>query len=87
MANRPFKRSMISDVQVLAAYALARQHRAGPWPYEILSIATGAPEKVTYAACERAEDRGLLDCGVSLRSGWITPKGHALLEQALKEQE
>ena len=50
-----------------------------PFPYEALAAATGAPEKVTYAACERAHDRDLIDYGVSLRTGWLTEKGKTLL--------
>lgn len=50
-----------------------------PFPYEELAGMTGAPEKVTYAACERACDRDLIEFGVSLRTGWLTEKGKALL--------
>ena len=50
------------------------------WPYHILMERTGEPFKVCYRAIERAESRGLLDCGVSLRTGWLTDKGKALLE-------
>ncbi|HEY5798298.1 MAG TPA: hypothetical protein VIU82_25130 [Bosea sp. (in: a-proteobacteria)] len=49
------------------------------FPYETLAALTGAPEKVTYAACERACDRNLIEFGVSLRTGWLTTKGEELL--------
>lgn len=68
----------ITDAQVCRAYA---KHKGGDkrWPYEILMEWTGQPEKVCYRACERAEERGLIDCGVSLRSGWLTEAGMALV--------
>jgi hypothetical protein len=47
---------------------------------EILARVTGQPLKVCERAFERAEGRGLIDCGVSLRTAWPTPKGLALLE-------
>lgn len=73
-------RKDISDIQVLRAY---QKHKEGDsrFPYEILSEETGQPEKVCYAAMERAAGRGFLDYGVSLRSGWITEKGLELLNR------
>lgn len=55
--------------------------RRTPFPYETLSTQTGEPEKVCFRAMERAERRGLIDYGVSLRTGWLTEKGEALLTQ------
>lgn len=52
---------------------------APPFPYEALAASTGQPEKVCYRAMERAEKRGLIEYGVSLRTGWLTDKGKALL--------
>jgi len=52
-----------------------------PYPYEILSEVTGEPEKVCYRAMERAYDHGLIECGVSLRTGWLTRKGESILAQ------
>ena len=51
-----------------------------PWPYELLAERTGECEKVCYRAMERAYDRGLIEFGTSLRSGWLTDEGEALLE-------
>lgn len=34
-----------------------------------------APPKVIYAAMMRADNHGLISCGVSLRTGWLTDKG------------
>lgn len=74
------KRSDITDEMVVLAYHIALTTKwADGWPYETLARQTGAPEKVTFAACERAERRGLIECGVSLRSGWLTAAGKALL--------
>lgn len=69
----------ITDLMVVQAYA-AVADRPGKWPYELIAEQTGASEKVAYAACERAYDRGLIECGVSLRSGWLTDKGKALVQ-------
>ena len=53
-----------------------------PYPYEALSVETGQPEKVCYRAMERACDRGYIEYGVSLRTGWLTKEGKALLENS-----
>ena len=70
----------VTDLQVCAAYA---EYNADPerreWPYEILQRTTGQPEKVCYRAMERACDRDLIEYGVSLRTGWLTDAGKALL--------
>lgn len=50
-----------------------------PFPYEALALETGQPEKVCYRAMERADRRGLIECGVSLRTGWLTKAGAELL--------
>ena len=81
----------ISDKQVCEAYleyitvrdslayiGIIAEHQ---WPYEILQRVTGQPEKVCYRACERAERRGFIEYGTSLRSGWLTEKGKSLLIQ------
>lgn len=50
------------------------------FPYNILQEITGQPFKVCYRAMERAADRDLIEYGVSLRTGWLTEKGKALLK-------
>jgi hypothetical protein len=50
-------------------------------PNQILARETGESEKVCFRAMERAERRGLVEYGVSLRSGWLTEKGLKLLEK------
>ncbi len=69
----------ITDRQVLEAYQKCKDI-SELWPYHVLQLETGEPGKVCYRAMERAEDRGLIDCGVSLRTGWITDKGCKLLQ-------
>lgn len=50
------------------------------YAYDLLCAVLGCPEKVAYSAMERACDRGLIEYGVSLRTGWITDKGIALFQ-------
>lgn len=69
----------ISDKQVLLAVLKSRLTDFTPWPYEILAAETGECEKVCFRAMERADRRGLLDYGVSLRTAWLTDKGKALV--------
>lgn len=70
----------ITDRQVVLAYI----ERDATWPrvfvYDILMRETGQPFKVCYKCMERACDRGYIDFGVSLRTGWVTDKGKALLK-------
>lgn len=75
------KRSDISDLEVCQAVQ-AYQDDDSEFPYARLMRLRGAPYKVAYAACERAADNGLIECGVSLRTGWLTEKGKALLASA-----
>ena len=71
----------ISDYQVVRAYKRAMKYEpSGPFVYEILAQETGQPEKVCYRAMGRAERRGFIDFGVSLRTGWLTGSGKALAE-------
>ena len=72
------KRSDISDEIVCKAYSLRQLEGKGvdkilsEWYPDI-------PEKVIYAAMKRACDRDLVEYGVSLRFGWLTEKGTALI--------
>lgn len=70
----------ISDLQVVQAFDAATGI-AGVFADSILEERTRQPAKVCYGAMERAYRHGLIECGVTLRSGWLTPKGEALLEQ------
>lgn len=76
-------RRHISDKQVVEAYIECNKTKftnERKYPYELLSELTGQPEKVCYRAMERAEDRGYIGSGVTLRSGWVTDKGMELLK-------
>lgn len=68
-----------ADYAAFFRAAMAGEVERLPFPYEVLSEMTGAPKKVAYAACERAHDNDLIDYGVSLRTGWLTDKGKALI--------
>lgn len=70
----------ITDRQVcLAVQAFRDRGLEHPYPYEALALETGECEKVCYRAMERADDRGYLNYGVSLRTAWLTEKGVALI--------
>ncbi|OGU55452.1 MAG: hypothetical protein A2V66_16810 [Ignavibacteria bacterium RBG_13_36_8] len=76
-------RKNVTDKMVCEAYAemdaLREQNLDYKFPYETLAEKTGECEKVCYAAIERAESRGYIEYGVSLRTGWLTDKGKKLL--------
>jgi hypothetical protein len=73
----------ITDAMVCTAYAAAAEIRELTdeivWPDKLLMDSTKQPEKVVLCAMERAYDRGLIECGVTLRSGWLTASGKALV--------
>ena len=69
----------ISDRQVCEAVRESRLHGFYPWPCELLAQRTGQPEKVCCRAIERAEEHGLLEYGVSLRTAWLTEQGMDLI--------
>lgn len=71
----------ITDKQVLEAYVQYSKDNS-KWPYEILMERTGEPEKVCFNAMLRAVKRGYIDYGVSVRSGWLTPKGIEYLKES-----
>jgi hypothetical protein len=78
----------VSDLDVCRAVAASKAYleargENGPGPIRFADSFimewTGVPEKVAHAAMERAYDHGLIECGVSIRSGWLTDKGVAML--------
>lgn len=81
------KRSDITDKQVLQAAVDFHSNTAGDFITDILIARTSAPLKVVYAAMERAYSRNLIECGVSLRTAWATPKGLAILNEDKHESE
>jgi hypothetical protein len=68
----------ITDLMVCAAVTAYKTHGL-PFSDERLHLETGQPIKVCERAMERAYRRGLIEYGVSLRSGWLTEEGEALL--------
>ena len=74
------KRRDISDLDVVKAVA---EYNEDPhhsrFPYETLAEQFDCDEKLAYSACERACKNGLIEYGVSLRTGWLTKKGEKLL--------
>lgn len=68
----------ISDYQVVNAYASVNRAK-GIYPDEILRKETNESLKVVCAAMARAAGRGYIQYGVSLRTGWLTPKGREFL--------
>ena len=70
----------ITDLMVCQAYSDRNEKE---FPYDLLMARTNECFKVCYRAMERAYNRGYLECGVSLRSGWLTPKGKKLLAMAV----
>ena len=71
----------ISDADVVQAVAEYQRHTAPPFPHEILARRFGCAEKVAYRAVERAGRHGLIEYGVSLRTGWLTDAGEGLLQR------
>lgn len=75
----------ITDLQVcLAVKAFHERDLDLPWPYEALAGETGQAEKVCFHAMRRADRRGYLDYGVSLRTAWLTEKGEQLVAQGVE---
>lgn len=77
-----------ADITTLALLQAIHDHRSrpippgkhswdvpGPW----WTLCTVYPENVVNAAYIREDDRGHLECGVSLRTSWLTDKGRARL--------
>jgi len=64
----------ITDKQVVQAY-LEYKSSEYRYPSGYLVALTGEPEKVCIRAMERAADRGYIEYGVSLRTGWVTKEG------------
>jgi hypothetical protein len=82
----------VPDALVCAAYLRLQELReAGvqrtPWPYDLLAKWTSQHWKVCYRAMERAASRGLIDYGVSLRTGWLTERGLELANSQPCEME
>lgn len=72
-------KNVTDEMVVKAVNDFRKSGMCGPYPYEALANLTGECEKVCYRAMERAERHGLIEYGVSLRTGWLTDKGIDLL--------
>lgn len=82
----------VPDIAVINAYKDSGFYRDNGetvvlWPEELLVLRTGQCRKVCIRAMERAERRGLIECGTSLRSGWITDKGFELLTKGVSDAD
>jgi len=80
VAIRP-KAADISERAVLAAIRDFHAHKGLPPPDESL----GLPLKVVEAKFRKLERRGLIECGVSLRTAWLTDAGKARLAELGEE--
>lgn len=60
----------------------AGHYADGSAPWRRLAERYHVPEKVVYAKMEKLYDRGLIDFGVSLRTGWPSDRGRALIVAA-----
>jgi len=74
----------VTDEMVCEAYREYHARRGAlcgtsDFPYDILMERTGLSFKECYRAMERAARRDLIEYGVSLRTGWLTEKGEALI--------
>ena len=78
--SKQFQRKHITDEMVIRAYLERKLFEN--WPYHILMEQTGYPLKVCYSAMERAYDKGYIEFGTSLRSGWVTEKGMELIRES-----
>jgi hypothetical protein len=74
------RRIDITTKMVLDAAKMAHTEKTG-MTWEYIQRATGAPEKVIYAAMQREEDKGYLEWGVSLRTAWLTDSGKSKLAE------
>lgn len=73
----------ISDAQVCQACAAFHAgDRDTQNSLSILMAMTGQPSKVCFRAMERAERRGLIECGVSLQTAWPSKTGWQLAHEA-----
>ena len=86
--NNKWSRKDITDYMVCKAYEIMQyQKEKSNWTqYDTAEIILQktyptAPEKIIYAALERAYEHGLIEYGVSLRTGWLTSRGKKLLKK------
>ena len=80
------KRSDITNEKVCEAVEQYQKDK-DKFPYEILAEKFNCSEKLAYSACERAAKNGLIEYGVSLRTGWLTEKGKEILSAEYKKEK
>lgn len=80
MDDRKPKAADIPDVEILSLIDAHSRDRSPPWAFEVL-MARGIPEKVVYAKYRQLDRRKprIIECGVSLRTAWLTDEGRRLL--------
>lgn len=75
------KRKDIPTISVLKAYKKMEDTVRGKFVDEILMEEFNAPEKLVYSAINRDYDKGFIEFGVSIRSGWLTESGEKYLNE------
>lgn len=75
----------ITDVQV--CLAVVERKMRGSSACQVLHEMTGQPMKVCWRALERAERRGLIDCGSSLNVAYLIPEGFLLLLESVSSPD
>lgn len=73
------KTSDITDLEVVAVYAIREIDMDYTYPYQRLMVERNCAQKIAISACERAHERGLINYGVSLQTGRLSEKGKQLL--------
>lgn len=73
-------RKDVTDRMVCEAAEAFHANTDGPNVESLLIQRTGQHWKVCNAALERADKRRLIECGVSMRTSWLTDKGREYLE-------
>lgn len=71
---------------LIAYVEMERDRASGSIFYRFVDArleAHGYHPNVAASIVRRLERKGLVDCGVSERSGWLTPEGHDALSQSL----
>lgn len=76
----------ITDLQVCQVVSKAQTDRYSKGVLEPLQEATQQHPKVCWRALERAERRGLTDCGSSLNVAFLTSEGAMLLFSSMESK-
>lgn len=77
--------SKITDRLVCEAFVASQRYRKThdepwKWPYDYLMEWTGLSIDECEMAMEDACENDLVECGVSLRTGWLTERGKGLID-------